>query len=174
MDAFKQARAVEADQGSEKMLAPLEVQKMLALKALGWGSKRISEELGCSRNTVREYLRQGGWKPMDVSGRASVLEPHREWLAERLRRHRGNADVVRQDLERELGVAVALRTVQRAVEPVRREMRADAFVVSARDATVVRCRFAKRCVTNTTCPTSHARRRPPWSCRRPCRPCPSS
>ena len=127
IDAFKQARAVEADQGSEKMLAPLEVQKMLALKALGWGSKRISEELGCSRNTVREYLRQGGWKPMDVSGRASVLEPHREWLGERLRRHRGNADVVRQDLERELGVAVALRTVQRAVEPLRREMRAEAL-----------------------------------------------
>jgi transposase len=109
------------------MLAPPEVQKMQALKALGWGSKRISEELGCSRNTVREYLRQGGWKPMDVSGRASVLEPHQEWLAERLRRHRGNADVVRQDLARELGVVVALRTVQRAVEPLRREMRAEAL-----------------------------------------------
>jgi transposase len=109
------------------MMAPPEVQKMLALKALGWGSKRISEELGCSRNTVREYLRQGGWKPMDVGGRAGVLEPHQEWLAERLRRHRGNADVVRQDLERELGVVVALRTVQRAVEPLRREMRAEAL-----------------------------------------------
>ena len=108
------------------MLAPQEVQKMLALQALGWGSKRISQELGCSRNTVREYLRQGGWKPMDVSGRASVLEPHREWLGERLRRHRGNADVVRQDLERELGVVVTLRTVQRAVESLRRELRAEA------------------------------------------------
>src|SRR5256885_14478100 len=107
------------------MLAPEEVQKMLALKALGWGSRRISKELGCSRNTGREYVREG-WKPMDVSGRGSVLEPHREWLAERLRRHRGNADVVRQDLERELGVAVTLRTVQRAVEPLRRELRAEA------------------------------------------------
>src|SRR5215813_7237599 len=114
MDVFKQAPAVEEDQGSEKMLAPQEVQKMVALKALGWGARRISQEMGCSRNTVREYLRQGGWKPMDVSGRASVLEPHREWLAERLRRHHGNADVVRQDLERELGVVVTLRTVQRA------------------------------------------------------------
>ena len=109
------------------MLAPQEVQKMLALSALGWGSKRISKELGCSRNTVREYLRQGGWRPMDVASRAGALEPHGEWLAERLRRHRGNADVVRQDLQRELGIAVSLRTVQRAVEPLRRELRAEAL-----------------------------------------------
>jgi len=107
------------------MLAPQEVQKMQALSALGWGAKRISRELGCSRNTVREYLRQGGWRPMDVSGRGSVLAPHGEWLAERLRRHRGNADVVRQDLARELGITVSLRTVERAVEPLRRELRAE-------------------------------------------------
>jgi len=100
---------------------------MLALRALGWGAKRISAELGCSRNTVREYLRRGGWKPMDVSRRASVVGSHREWLAERLRRHRGNADVVRQDLKRELGISVSLRTVQRAVEPLRRELRAEAL-----------------------------------------------
>ena len=100
---------------------------MLALSSLGWGSKRISRELGCSRNTVREYLRQGGWRPMDVTGRASALEPHCEWLAERLRRHRGNADVVRQDLQRELGISVSLRTVQRAVEPLRRQLRAEAL-----------------------------------------------
>jgi transposase len=124
--AIEQAPLVEVGQGSEKMLAPQEVQRMLALSALGWGAKRISRELGCSRNTVREYLRRGGWRPMDVSGRASALEPHREWLAERLRRHRGNADVVRQDLARELGIEVSLRTVQRSVEPLRRELRAEA------------------------------------------------
>jgi transposase len=119
-----QALAVEDGRRSETMLAPQEVQRMLALQALGWGSKRISRELGCSRNTVREYLRQGGWRPMDVSARGSALQPHGEWLAERLRRHRGNADVVRQDLQRELGLQVSLRTVQRAVQSLRRELRA--------------------------------------------------
>jgi len=99
---------------------------MLALSALGWGAKRISAELGCSRNTVRQYLRRGGWRAMDVSNRGGCLQPHLEWLAERLRRHRGNADVVRQDLARELGLQVSLRTVQRAVEPLRRELRAEA------------------------------------------------
>lgn len=125
-EAIEQAPLVVVGQGGEKMLAPQEVQRMLALSAQGWGAKRISRELGCSRNTVREYLRQGGWRPMDVSSRASALEPHKEWLAERLRRHKGNADVVRQDLARELGVEVSLRTVQRAVEPLRRELSAQA------------------------------------------------
>ena len=64
-EAIKQAPSVEVDRGGETMLAAQEVQKMLALSALGWGAKRISRELGCSRNTVREYLRQGGWRPMD-------------------------------------------------------------------------------------------------------------
>lgn len=100
---------------------------MLALSALGWGAKTISRELGCSRNTVREYLRRGGWRPMDVSNRAGVLEAHREWLAERMTRHRGNADVVRQDLQRELGIEVSLRTVERAVAPLRRALRAEAL-----------------------------------------------
>lgn len=101
---IEQAPLVEMGQGSEKMLAPQEVQKMLALSALGWGAKRISRELGCSRNTVREYLRRGGWRPMDVSARASALEPHKQWLAERLRRHRDNADVVRHTFKAMLEV----------------------------------------------------------------------
>ncbi len=126
MEEVFQAPQVAAGRGSETMLAPQEVQRMLALQALGWGAKRISRELGCSRNTVRQYLRLGGWRPMDVAARAGVLEPHRQWLAERLRQHRGNADVVRQDLARELGIRVSLRTVQRAVEPLRRELRAEA------------------------------------------------
>ncbi len=126
MEEVFQAPQVEAGRRSETMLAPQEVQRMQALQALGWGAKRISRELGCSRNTVRQYLRQGGWRPMDVASRAGVLEPHRQWLAERLRQHRGNADVVRQDLARELGIEVSLRTVQRAVEPLRRELRAEA------------------------------------------------
>ncbi len=114
------------DVGRQTMLAPQEVQKMLALQAQGWGAKRISKELGCSRNTVREYLRSGGWKPMDVSGRASILAPHLAWLEQRLRQHKGNADVVRQELQREFGIAVSLRTVQRAVAPMRVALRAQA------------------------------------------------
>jgi transposase len=48
-------------------------------------------------------------------------------MAERLRRHRGNADVVRQQLAAELGIVVSLRTVERAVSHLRRELAAEAL-----------------------------------------------
>jgi len=37
------------------------VSAILRLNELGWGSKRISRELGISRNTVKEYIAAGGW-----------------------------------------------------------------------------------------------------------------
>jgi transposase len=56
-----------------------------------------------------------------------MLDGLEDWLAERFRRHRGNADVVRQDLERERGLAVSLRTIERAVAGWRRELRTEAL-----------------------------------------------
>jgi transposase len=47
-------------------------------------------------------------------------------MRERLRQHRGNADVVRQELASEKGIAVSLRTVERAVKPYRQELEAEA------------------------------------------------
>jgi transposase len=80
--------------------------------------------MGCSKNTVRRYLRGGGWVAYRRPERNSALRGLEPWLAERLQRHHGNADVVRQDVEREHGIAVSLRTVERAVAPFRRELRA--------------------------------------------------
>jgi hypothetical protein len=42
------------------------------------------------------------------------------WLADRFHQHRGNCDVVRQDLMREHGLLVSLRTLERAAAPRRR------------------------------------------------------
>ena len=47
-------------------------------------------------------------------------------MAERFRRHRGNCDVVRQDLSREHGLTVSLRTVERAAAPLRQALQAEA------------------------------------------------
>ncbi len=99
---------------------------MLRLRSLGWGVRRIAAELGCSHMTVRRYVAAGGWVPYRSPERASALDGLEGWLAERFRRHRGNADVVRQDLERERGVRVSLRTIERAVAPLRRELEAEA------------------------------------------------
>ena len=115
-----------ADLRREEMLTPDEVAAMLGLRGLGWGAKRIAAEFGCSRNTVKRYLGLGGWARCRRSERSKALDGLSDWLAERFRRHRGNADVVRQELLAEQGIAVSLRTVERAVAPLRRELAAEA------------------------------------------------
>lgn len=121
-EMVEQAPRSEWIEGRQAMQTPEDVQAMLKLASLGWGSKRISQELGCSRNTVRSYLRQGGWQPYRSPQRPGRLTAHADWLAERFRQHRGNCDVVRQELQREHGIVVSLRTVERAVAHLRREV----------------------------------------------------
>lgn len=105
----------------EVMQTPDEVAAMLRLKALGWGIKRIAKALGCSHMTVRHYVAQGGWRPYRGRGRPRALAGLEDWLAERFRRHAGNADVVRQELVAEKAITLSLRTIERAVAPLRRE-----------------------------------------------------
>jgi transposase len=114
------------DPWGERMLAPEEVAAMAQLHKLGWGTKRIADELGCSRNTVKRYLAAGGWVAIRQPQRKRRLCGLEEWLAERFRRHRGNCDVVRQDLLREHGITVSLRTVERAAAPLRQALQAEA------------------------------------------------
>ena len=95
---------------------------MLRLKRLGWGVRRIAREFGCSHMTVRRYLAAGGWFRYQQPCRGKRLDGLSEWLAERTRRHGGNAAVIRQDLQTECGVMVSLRTVERAVKQLRREL----------------------------------------------------
>lgn len=109
------------------MRVPDEVAAMARLRDLGWGTRRIAAELGCDRETVRRYLAAGGWAPYRSPERRRALAGHGAWLAERFRRHRGNADVVRQELAAEKGIAVSLRTVERAVAHLRRELAAGAL-----------------------------------------------
>ena len=108
------------------MLAPDEVAAVVRLHKLGWGTKRIAGALGCSGNTVKRYLAAGGWLAMRAPRRKRRLDGLEEWLAERFRQHRGNCDVVRQDLLREHGVSVSLRTVERAAMPLRQVLQAEA------------------------------------------------
>ena len=85
------------------MREPEDVSAMLRLHALGWGAKRIAAVPGVSRNTVRRYLRQGGWAGYRSPRREGALGQHRTWVEERFKRHRGNAEVVRQELAGKLG-----------------------------------------------------------------------
>src|SRR5512147_2680169 len=67
--------------GEDRMETPEDVAMMLRLAELGWGSKRIAAELGCSRTTVKRYLRQGGWASYRGRGRPSALAGLEGWLA---------------------------------------------------------------------------------------------
>ena len=109
------------------MRTPDEVAAMLRLHNLGWGTRRIAAEVGCNRETVQRYVAAGGWTPCRPPTRPGQLAGHTAWVADRLQRHRGNADVVRQELASELGVVVSLRTVERAVSHLRRELAAEAL-----------------------------------------------
>jgi transposase len=108
------------------MQTPEAVAAMQRLYGLGWGLRRIAEELGCSRNTVKHYVHQGGWVPYRSPQRPWKLAHLEPWLATSFRQHRGNADVVRQELQRVHGMTVSLRTVERAVRPWRQELDAEA------------------------------------------------
>jgi hypothetical protein len=42
------------------MLEPDEVAAMMRLHRLGWGTRRLAGEFGCSRTTVKRYVAAGG------------------------------------------------------------------------------------------------------------------
>jgi len=110
------------------MRAPDEVAAILRLHGLGWGTRRIAAEVGCcNRETVQRYVAAGGWAPSRVPARPGLLTGHTDWIAERFRRHCGNADVVRQELASELGLVTSLRTVERSVSHLRQELAAAAL-----------------------------------------------
>jgi len=67
----------------EPMQSPEDVAAMLRLKACGWGTQRIADELGVSRNTVKRYLRQGGWAPYASPQRTKSLDGLGVWLCAR-------------------------------------------------------------------------------------------
>ena len=123
MVGVMQALPVIDSTGRQTMQTPEDVAQMLRLRAAGLGIKHIARKMGCSKNTVRRYLRNDGWVAYKQPERKRALRGLESWLGERLQQHRGNADVVRQDLRREHGIAVCLRTVERAVAPFRRELR---------------------------------------------------
>jgi transposase len=109
------------------MKTPDDVEEMLRLRACGWGFKRIAAHLGCSHHTVKGYVEAGGVKPFKVPARKKKLDGLDNWLRERLIRHRGNADVVRQELLAEKNLRVSTRTMQRTLQPHRQTLKAEAL-----------------------------------------------
>src|SRR5688572_14493352 len=122
---------MECERGS--LVSPIEevpviegeiVTAIRELTDRGWGSKAIARELGVARNTVRRYRRQA------IVAGEQVRAPRR-LTADVVRQaetlYTGVAErnaVVVHRLLREQGRVIGLRTVQRAVAPVRQAQRA--------------------------------------------------
>lgn len=106
------------------MLDPDAITTIVRLGQSGWGAKRIAKSLGIARNTVRRYLKSGGQVAYRQPVRPGLLTGHAPWLRERFLLHKGNCDVVRQDLQREFGIQTSLRTVERACSEFRAELEA--------------------------------------------------
>ena len=103
-----------------EMLESEAVGQLFALRRLGWGTKQIAREMGIARNTVKAWLQKGEGRKYEGPGRKRALEPHLGWMRERWRAGVRNGDVFRQELAGK-GVATSLRTVERALRPLRRE-----------------------------------------------------
>lgn len=101
------------------------VERIRALHQMGWGSRRIAVELGCSRNSVKRYLRGGADAETQTRPGAWTLDEHQQALARSLLDGdaAGNGVVVQQLLA-ERDVDVPLRTLQRVLAPHRQARRA--------------------------------------------------
>ena len=122
LEAHTIPREISNGEDVHAMKSEQDVRLMLHLKSQGSSTYEIARLLNCSRTTVRRYLRLGGWQP--AKSRGSKLSGLERWLEECFERHAGNADVIHQHLRQEWDLAVSLRTVQRAVRPLRRRLRA--------------------------------------------------
>ncbi len=101
------------------MLNSEEAGQVFALRKLGWGMRRIAAELGMARNTVKAWLEAGPERRYGGPNRIAALDAHQDWMRERWRVGVRNGDVFRQELLAK-GVRVSLRTVERALCPLRR------------------------------------------------------
>lgn len=93
------------------------------LAGRGWGSKAIARELGVARNTVRRYRRH----PVVAGQQTRPPRLTEEVVREAQTLYTGVAEqnaVVVHRLLRDQGRTIGLRTVQRAVAPVRQAQRA--------------------------------------------------
>lgn len=110
------------------MVEPEVVERIRGLRALGWGARRISREVGVARNTVRRYLKGIQAIETQVRPLARRLSEAQRLTAEELfaGEAAGNAVVVRELLAKR-GVRASMSTVQRAVREQRQRLRAEAL-----------------------------------------------
>jgi transposase len=117
---------LRSTQEDTRMLGPVVGDRIRQLAAEGLGSKRIARQLGASRKAVRRYLARAA---VGSQGRPAARRLDDVTLKEVRDRFgtvaEGNAVVIQQEPAGR-GIAVASRTLQRAVATLRQQERAEA------------------------------------------------
>lgn len=90
-------------------------------RSRGLSISAIARELELDRKTVRTCLRQASWQPYSRSAVATLLDPHREWLAGRAPEVGFSARILWQELRAQHGFTGSYVIVRRAVAPLRLE-----------------------------------------------------
>ena len=127
MRAVVEALQRQEELRGEPMRAPDEVAAMLRLQALGWGDAADRGRARLQPETVRRYLDAGGWAPYRAASAADERWPgsRRGWPS-------ASAGIAAtptwcgRSWRAEQGITVSLRTVERAVAQLRRELAAEA------------------------------------------------
>lgn len=88
-------------------------------RARGDSISVIARELELDRKTVRGCLQQASWQPYRRAEAGSVLDAHRQWLAERAPEVNYSARILWQELRAQRGFAGSYVIVRRAVAPLR-------------------------------------------------------
>ena len=109
-------------QREQPMYTKSTVSDIQRLKRMGLSQRRTAKELKINRETVRRYWNADPNQPViQHRDRSSSLDCYQEKIQAWYRQH-GNADVVRQEIRKEFGIQVALRTLQTCLKPLRQEL----------------------------------------------------
>lgn len=88
-------------------------------RARGQTISAIARELDLDRKTVRSCLQQASWQPYQRADAGSLLDAHRQWLAERAPEVNYSARILWQELRAQRGFTGSYVIVRRAVVPLR-------------------------------------------------------
>ena len=109
------------------MRTPDEVAAMLRLHGLGWGTRRIAAEVGCNREAFQRYLASGRWRECQVPTRPNKLSGTRTGLPSGSAATVAMPTLCARNWRPSWAWCRALRTVERSVSHLRRELAAAAL-----------------------------------------------
>jgi len=110
---------VSKEDAEAAVLGQQQWQAVHERRARGQNISAISRELELDRKTVRSCLQQAAWQPYERTGAGSLLDTHREWLAERAPKVNYSARILWQELRSQRAFKGSYVIVRRAVAPLR-------------------------------------------------------